>query len=101
MNIEIGQNQIKEHFWMKNIKKCDTKYVTVLNLQIKDNVSFVRSRNRGKYGNKIYLKTAKLYADWIQMAHVASNKTSRKHGNETSGFIRGGVEIKTFAVSCV
>jgi hypothetical protein len=75
--------------------------VTVLSLQLKDNVSFVRSRNRGKYDNEIYLKTAKLYADWIQRAHVASNSTSRKHGNETSGFIRGGVESKEFAVSCV
>jgi hypothetical protein len=75
--------------------------VTVLNLQLKDSVSFVRSRNRGKYDKEMYLKTAKLYADWIQMAHVASNSTSRKHGNETSGFIRGGDESKKIALSCV
>jgi len=44
---------------LKKNKKHDTKYVTVLNLQLKNNVSFVRARNRGKYGNEIYLKTAK------------------------------------------
>jgi hypothetical protein len=75
--------------------------VTVLNSQLEDNVSFVRSRNRIKYGNELYLKTAKCYAAWIQLAHVASNSTSPKHGNETSGFTQGGVGSKKFAVSSV
>lgn len=58
LNIEIREIQIKEHIWMKK-KKCDMKYVTVLNLQLKDNVSFVRVRNRGKGGNELYLQTKK------------------------------------------
>ena len=33
--------------------------MTVPSLQLKDNVSFVRTRNRGKYGKELYLKTGK------------------------------------------
>lgn len=33
--------------------------MTVRNLQLKDNVSFVRARNRGKDGKELYLQTAK------------------------------------------